>query len=375
MLLIKSTFALTNTKTYKVNQANTPITKLTVNHDGGDIFVGAKNSLLQFDNELTLKKSQTIGPVLDDFGGDCLPDPEPCDKTRTLNDNEVKLLLVNLNEKFLLMCGSVWQGLCSSHPLDDINTNTTLAKNHLPNFIGGTNTTVTAVFRTSTNQIFTAVNLNDRLPRFQPPLISTRTYSSNPWTLNYASENANSHSYIDVDAQVRRTFHSYYLDSFIYHRYVYFLSVQAKDPYGFEAENNRFVTKIIQVCLDDTTYASYTEFPLQCEHEGDVYDIAVDSYFSPVQPNLEKLYVTFGKSSNYNPNVVKTRGSVMCFYPFDEIESKFMEIQRRCYQQGEGYLPLWVYGRGLQRPLLCQREVYPIFLQNIFIKIMSSVIC
>ncbi|XP_021371798.1 hepatocyte growth factor receptor-like [Mizuhopecten yessoensis] len=349
---------------YNVSSENQPLTQITMDTQNGDLYVGGKNLVLHFDEDLDVVQEHILGPVLDN--SDCPPSPLTCSKVRTMTPNHVRVLEINDQKDFILMCGSANQGLCSCLFLNDISSNHTLVATANVNYIGTTSRSTVSVVFGSPNQhsgstekvLYVAMGMDKRDFKFRPKIMSTRefNYVDSSWSLLYYVHDKTYGTYLTADDSVQDLFQSFYIYSFEYGDYVYHISVQMRDPFGNQTENNVFVTKIIQICKNDVAYASYTELPLQCEHDGKIYEIATDAFLAEAPKLLsiwdKKLFVTFGVNRQLNPNPDEKEGSVMCFFDFTEIIGNLSVLQKDCFL-GNAIQPAWVYGRRLAAPNMC----------------------
>ncbi|XP_060079201.1 hepatocyte growth factor receptor-like [Ylistrum balloti] len=355
---------------YNVSSENQPLTQISMDTQSRHLYVGGKNKIIHLDKDLNMVQDHIIGPVQDN--SNCPPSPLACSERRTVTPNHVRVLEINDQKDFILMCGSANQGLCSCLFLNDISSNHTLDSKESVNYIGTTSaSTVSVVFGSpyqrsgSTDKVlYVAMGMDYRDFRFRPKMISTRefNYIDSYWSLLYYVRRDTHGTYLTADDSVQDLFQSYYIYSFEYGDYIYHISVQMTDPFGNKTENNVFVTKIIQICKNDLAYASYTELPLQCEHDGKIYDIATDAFLADAPKLLslweKKLFVTFGANRQLNPNPEENEGSVMCFFDFDEIFGNLSVLQKDCFL-GNAIQPAWVYGRRITSPKMCASSTFP----------------
>ncbi|XP_077539728.1 plexin-B-like [Haemaphysalis longicornis] len=92
-------------------------THFVVDTSTGRIYVGATNWLYQFNSSLELEASVQTGPVDDSV----LCSPSDCTGIEAEpTDNINKVLVIDYKARKLIACGSVHQGACRRHQLDDI---------------------------------------------------------------------------------------------------------------------------------------------------------------------------------------------------------------------------------------------------------------
>ncbi|XP_069101372.1 hepatocyte growth factor receptor-like isoform X2 [Argopecten irradians] len=349
---------------YNVRSDHQPLTQVTMDTQNGHLYVGGKNIILHLDQNFNLIQEHIIGPVLDNIN--CPPSPLPCSEGRKMSPNHVRVLEINDQKDYILMSGSANQGLCSCLFLNDISFNHTLNARDNVNYIGTTSpSTVSVVFgspyqqsRSTEKVLFVAMGFDNRNLKFRPKIMSTREFhvTNSSWSLMYYIQDTNHGTYLTAADSVQDLFQSYYIHSFEFGDYIYHISVQMRDAFGNQTEGNVFISKIIQICKNDLAYSSYTELPLQCKHDGKIYDIATDAFLAETQkPWQTKLFVTFGVNRVLNPNPEENEGSVMCFFYFDEITGNFSKLQKDCLD-GNGIQPAWIYGTRMTSPEKCVRS-------------------
>ena len=86
-----------------------------------DVYVGGTNVIYHLDWNLNVLESVRTGPQMDSArchaNGDC-----PDDVSKELTDNVNKALVVDEENKKLIVCGSIRQGACSMYSLNNISS-------------------------------------------------------------------------------------------------------------------------------------------------------------------------------------------------------------------------------------------------------------
>ncbi|CAC5382982.1 MET [Mytilus coruscus] len=359
-------------QTYNVDQNNGPLGKITIDKRSGFLYVGGNNILLQLYSNLSVISEVAVGPILDNSM--CYPLPAPCSYQRELTDNKIHVLAVNEPKEYILACGTANHGLCSAYSLSDIGAmNKTLnpmkATNNIVGSVSGSSYSNSYAFFGSTHSqlkssdnplLYVAMGTANQSLQFTPAIISSREvkYSSNPWNMDYFLNSTTSSSFMNVDPSLQYKFRSYYIYGFENSGYTYFISVQMNDPTAFEVENNKFVTKIIKICQDDTKYSSYTELPIECTHGDKTYHIATSAIISDYGylPFEKYLYITFGKNDKLYPSPDKSQGSVLCTFDFNKITELFEQLQKDCFTNGLGNEVAWFVGKSLTEARGCARD-------------------
>lgn len=338
-----------------------PVYEMMVHPDRGDVFLGTQNGLIHLRSDLKLKSHQSLGPYND--SPQCSPDPTTaCDPGRTPADNQVCILELDKETGYMLVCGSVLQGKCHLRNTADISQVIQLTDDKL-NFVGSINKRQVFAFfgsRPDTgggNLLYVAMGNDGRPSQFRPAAISTREFHMKDKSFKYfrVSNNSMYHTYVDIHPNVVDLFKAYYIYGFEYNKHTYFISVQLEDALASEP---KFLTKIVQICQKDSTYASYTELPIQCMSDSVVYNIAIGAFYhsEPSRDGSYGLAVTFGRTSQ-GSEADPTLGSVVCFYDVLEIRQKFENVQDKCFMEGIGSQVTWLEGKSLLEVRNCERDV------------------
>ncbi|XP_061187712.1 hepatocyte growth factor receptor-like [Saccostrea echinata] len=335
------------------------IYEIMVHPDTGDIYLGAKNVLLHLRSDLLVLGGEVMGPWKDNQ--QCSPDPTgACSEGRIPTSNQVNILAYDKGTGYMLVCGSIWQGKCELRDTRNISRVLKLT-NSKTNFVGSINKRHVFAFYGSKpvggggDLLYVAMGMDGRPPQYQPAAISTRDYQAKDREFKYYINGSMYHTYVDVHSDLIKKFKAYYIYGFEYENHTYFISVQMEDAL---ASTPRYLTKIIQICQKDKTYASYTELPLQCMSNSVVYDIAIDAYYNPSLANdlSSGLAVTFGRTSS-GSDADPSLGSVLCFYDILDIVQKFEELQYQCFSEGVGSQVTWLVGKSLSEVRNCERDM------------------
>lgn len=333
--------------------------EIMVHPDNGDVFLGAKNGLIHLNSELRLQGHVSMGPYSD--SPQCSPDPTTiCKEGRVPTDNQVCILEYDRKSGSMLVCGSVHQGKCEFRSTTDISHIIEL-KNDKINFVGSINKRHVFAFfggravSEGFNLLYVAMGDDGRPSTFRPAAISTRKFHIKDKSFQYLTNNIMYKTYVDVHPGLIGSFKAYYIHGFEYENHTYFISVQMDDAL---ATAPKFLTKIVRICQDDQTYASYTELPIQCMSNSVVYNIAIGAYYHsvPARDTSTGLAVTFGRTeqgSEADPSL----GSVLCFYDVIDIVKKFEDVQDKCFLEGIGSEVTWLVGKSLKEVRNCETDV------------------
>ncbi|KAL5014848.1 hypothetical protein ScPMuIL_009118 [Solemya velum] len=345
--------------TFTVTQG--PIYEVEVNPKTGHVYVGGKNILLHLTPDLQYVNELTMGPKSD--SASCSPIGH-CEH-KSMTDNHIKVLEIgtgNLENDYLLVCGTIEQGICSIHTLNDVRHHLSLNASIITNFLGSENSTVAffSAMENRTNILYTAMGYDGRPWELFPMTISTREIIDiHEPAITYWIDKDNFHTYVGIYRDFKNTYRVRYIAGFEYENYIYFIAVRISDPRQVKAGDMEYVTKIIQICRNDAHYSSYTEIPLSCVQGTKVFKLAVSAFMSKSSDDISmhKLYVSFGRNTDSGSDAHdSSEGSVICSYSLqDIIIQKFEEAQIDCYSNGNGYRPVWI--RGVRNPCTIENSM------------------
>jgi hypothetical protein len=117
---VLDTSAKTNYTYFEERNSDLFFSHLTVNSYTGQVYVGGVNRIYQLSPQLATEAVAVMGPEED--SADC-PVTRNCPKTvkkPTIYYN--KVLAIDYAQSRLLTCGSLFQGVCSVHKLDNVST-------------------------------------------------------------------------------------------------------------------------------------------------------------------------------------------------------------------------------------------------------------
>uniref|UniRef100_A0A8C8RV06 Plexin B2 n=1 Tax=Pelusios castaneus TaxID=367368 RepID=A0A8C8RV06_9SAUR len=103
-------------------QSSTELNHLIVNDDTGTVYLGAVNFLYQLTRHLKEEVSVETGPKKD--SKKCTPPIDHLCSEATLTDNFNKLLLLDKPEGKIIVCGSLFKGICAIRELENIENTT-----------------------------------------------------------------------------------------------------------------------------------------------------------------------------------------------------------------------------------------------------------
>ncbi|XP_053354190.1 plexin-B1 isoform X1 [Clarias gariepinus] len=293
--------------------------------DLGRVYVGARDRLFRLSSDLQLEEEVKTGPVTD--SRDCLP---PISETscpqaqKTSNHN--KLLLIDPYSKVLISCGSVHQGTCQKRDLDAVGTVLFSAQKPVDTQYVAANepevSTVGLVVPPHGHR--QAVLYVGRGYTSSQPPISTRNLDTEP-IFSY-EETAK----LTVVGRLSEYDH-HFVTSFTHNSHVYFLF------YRRDLKSQReYRTYVSRVCLDDMSYYSYVEVPLDCRSAaGKSYNL-----LQAARLGLPRRGETRGIDDELLLGVFSTRSassskpsneSALCMFSLKELDKRIDNTRDLCY--------------------------------------------
>ncbi|KFV87190.1 Plexin-B2 [Struthio camelus australis] len=328
-------FTLSKNEELKYFQSATELNHLTVDNDTGKIYLGAVNALYHLTENMDELEFVETGPKKDNKK--CTPpiDENQC-KEAVMTDNYNKLLLLNKADKTIVVCGSLFKGICAIRNLKNITTVVYYVDSSgEKSFVASNDENV------STVGLITSLN-NDQVlfvgkgngPNDNGIIISTRQL--------YESDGKDIFEMYTDSAAVKSAYHSSSTQQFVavfeHKNYVYFIfNQQEKQPV-----NNR--TLIARLCKDDAHYYSYFEMDLGCKDDDGAYDHCHSAFVTTPGEELAEsmarqqqtadtlsddkvLLALFSKVNKDNGSLK----SAMCVFSLRHINEKMEKNRNDCY--------------------------------------------
>lgn len=325
---------------------NERFTHMTVNDYTGQVYVGGVNKIYQLSPLMTLETTADMGPRED--SADC-PVTRLCvQATKRPTEYWNKALVIDYPQSKLISCGSLFQGICSVHKLDNISLYETPANESVV-ANNATASTVAFIARgpsklSGMHVLYTGVSYTGNGPyRSDVPTVSSRSLDPNSM-FSIAATGVTTGTRLLVNSLARDRYPIHYVFGFAAKGFSYFVTVQKK----FTENPRPFVSKLVRVCQKDVNYYSYTEVPLVCKSpDGTDYNLAQAAYIGrpgselavslgiTAQDNV--LYVVFAKSRD-ELDVFNKPGkqSALCVYALSAIHRKFTQNIQHCFN-GNGF--------------------------------------
>ncbi|KAG7496795.1 plexin-B2-like [Solea senegalensis] len=316
--------------------SDTLINNVVANPTTGRLYVGAVNHLYQLGPDLQVESHAETGPKRDNR--QCTPPITDSCEEAVDTDNHNKLLLVHGAKDTLVVCGSVFRGMCSLRNLSNVEQvlyfcDTKGEKSYVASAEESVSVVGVMSFFMRDAQNFSVFLVGKGYGSHDSTkLISTRILEGyKDWVVFDSIIEA---SAVQANPFVLRYLHDFRF-AFKDDVYVYFLFSRT-----LGVQDTKNFTFISRMCEEDHSYFSYTELQLNCSG-GNKYNKAQAAYvaepgkvlaqtmtrsgeYGPVSANSKVLFVTF--TSDEDPTT-----SAMCMFPLRAINKRLVEIIGACY--------------------------------------------
>ena len=331
---------------------NTTIFKIVKDDHSQDpsFIVGGRNYVFRLSGkDLSVTDVAHVGPVMDNFN--CRPFPAPCQaKSRVLTNQDNKVIMIDNSTKpypTIVSCGTTKQGMCFVHKYHGLQDGAYFGSpEDSINYIASRKHTVGFTAKTSNGtSIFVIAHEYDRRNlSFAPPVLSSRILQvsgSRPPAFHYTYQGKKFNSSLDIHPKFKENYPLRFIYGFSHNKYAYFVMNQP-----VSTTSSEFETKIGRVCLDDTSFVSYTEIAIKCESGTGSYLLATAASLGQAG---EKQYAILNSSSSsshilfvsfmrarYGDSVDMSEGSVLCGFNMNVIGQKFSDATDKCFSGDPG---------------------------------------
>lgn len=309
--------------------SDTELNHLEVNNGTGNVYIGAVNRLYQLTGDLELLVNVSTGPKPDHKR--CTPpiDYNQCPYA-VQTDNYNKLLVLDVPKERIVVCGSIFKGICSLRNLNNISDQISYDDSRgEKSFVASNDEKVETVGLVSDmkeggprvlfvgkgasqhdNGIIISTRILDEMDDKGP----FETYLDSA-TFKYGYSSASTQQFVTVFEDSQR---------------VYFISSL------LDKNNGRNRTFITRLCKADYNYFSYVEMDLVCTDGTTPYHICTSAYLERPGQELANAMgisdsndkVLFGVFSTFDNNQEK---SALCMFSLENINKKFEENRELCY--------------------------------------------
>lgn len=309
---------------------------LVVDKHTGRVFVAGVNKLYQLSPDLDLLVQEDTGPKNDST--ECSPIDCPAGVVKKLTDNVNKALIIDYANHQLISCGSLFQGRCTVRNIHNISDAQEVREAVVAN--DATSSTVAFIAPGPPNPPVSQVmyvgvsyTANSQY-RSEIPAVSSRSLDEERRFV-IAETAVTTGTRMFVNSLARERFPINYVYGFSSEGFSYFLTTQPKNT----APGSEFISKLVRVCHDDSTYLSYTEIPIDCTNELRKYNLVQAAYVSKAGSNLatqlgitaqdDVLFAVFSEGNATTGRPLKK--SALCVYSLKAIRRKFVSNIQNCF--------------------------------------------
>uniref|UniRef100_A0A8D2LM27 Plexin B2 n=1 Tax=Varanus komodoensis TaxID=61221 RepID=A0A8D2LM27_VARKO len=311
----------------------TELSHLVVNYDTETVYLGAVNTLYQLEKNLKLRQPMdevSTGPHLDNKR--CTPpiDESQCTEAK-MTDNYNKILLLDTQEKKIIVCGSLFRGICSIRELENISNRTYYENGSGEKSFVASNdenvTTVALITSLSKGRMMFVGKGNG--PNDNGIIISTRQLFNKDGREIFEL-------YADPTA-IKSTYPSASFQQFLYifedNKFVYFIFNQNEKIFTV----NR--TLIGRLCKEDEHYHSYFEMDLECKDETGPYNQSNAVYVAVPGQKPKDNVTSSGQEQNkmivglFRRMEKDSLECAICVFSLQEINEKIEENRDKCYMK------------------------------------------
>ncbi|KAK2850946.1 hypothetical protein Q5P01_007222 [Channa striata] len=276
----------------------------------------------------------TTGPHLD--SPDCLPPivPQDCPSaTPTHNHNKLLLMEVGQGKEpgSLIVCGSLYQGICDKRSLSNISQLIYQTSNPVDTQYVAANdprvSTVGVVITTENKQeqggvlrlMLVGRGYTSKGPGDIPPITTRRLYPVVPPRRAFSQEEELGKLVVGSYSE----YNNHFVKAVTHGDYVYFL-FSRRDMW----HKKEYRTYASRLCASDRSFYSYVEVPLLCEGG---YNLAQGAWLGNHLGN-PTLFVVMAAGQASTP--VATSRSALCFYGMEMLDRMLRRAQELCYTEG-----------------------------------------
>uniref|UniRef100_A0A8B9RJJ0 Plexin b2b n=1 Tax=Astyanax mexicanus TaxID=7994 RepID=A0A8B9RJJ0_ASTMX len=310
----------------------------------GRVYLGAVNTIYQLDAFLKLEARAETGPKKD--ARTCTPPVSACTTADLKDTNNInKLLLVHHTNGSLIVCGSVYKGICSLLNLSNVNQEIYYSDTKGERTYAAStdeNISVVGVMATfllkenpdkKTFPVFLIAKAHGG-PEDNPKLIATRILENyKEWVVFESIVEASPVQVFPHGLKYQHQFRFAFKDS----DYIYFLFSRTRD----ESDNKNF-TFLSRLCERDESYYSYTELQLNCSRNGVQYNKVQAAYVTEPGKELARAMLDSGQYGTVSvwdkvlfivasPDGEDATDSALCMYPLKRINERVEDILNACY--------------------------------------------
>ncbi|KAM9344359.1 plexin-B3 [Pholidichthys leucotaenia] len=323
-----------------VNLEGEPLSHLLLDPGADRLYVGGVDHLYQLTSDLEVMSHVKTGPHRD--SPDCLPPivPKEC-PSATLTHNHNKVLLMETPQGVepgsLIVCGSLYQGICEKRSLTNISHLIYQTSNPVDTQYVAANdprvSTVAVIITTKTKHegagagsllrlMLVGRGYTSKGPGDIPPITTRRLFPVVPPRQAFSQEEELGKLVVGSYSE----YNNHFVKAVIYGSHVYFL-FSRRDMW----HKKEYRTYASRLCISDRSFYSYVEVPLLC-HGG--YNLAQGAWLGNLSGE-PALFVVMAAGQASTP--VPTSRSALCVYGMAELDAMLLRAQEVCYtEEGRG---------------------------------------
>lgn len=318
----------------------TKLNHLVVDRNTGRVFIGGVNSIFQLSPDLDIVAVAKTGPKNDSTDCTILDCPNQAIRKPTNNIN--KVLLIDYSTSRLILCGSLFQGICTVRNLQNISLLEQESENITEAVVANNEEGSTVAFIAPgppeppvSNVMYVGVTFTNNSPyRSEVPAVASRSLDKSKM-FQIASSAVTTGTRMFINSYARESYLINYVYGFSSEKFSYFLTTQLK--HNSHSVPKKYITKLVRICQEDQNYYSYTEIPVDCISDSQQYNLVRAAYLGRPGADLAEslgisivddvLYAVFSESKADIP----TNNSALCVYSLKAIRRKFMQNIKACF--------------------------------------------
>uniref|UniRef100_A0A4W6EKG8 Plexin-B1 n=1 Tax=Lates calcarifer TaxID=8187 RepID=A0A4W6EKG8_LATCA len=340
-----------------------PLSHLLQDAGAERLYVGGVDHLYQLTSNLEVTAHVRTGPHLD--SPDCLPPivPQDC-PSATPTHNYNKLLLMEVGQGAepgsLIVCGSLYQGICDKRSLSNISQLIYQTSNPVDTQYVAANdprvSTVGVVITVENKQevmhlMLVGRGYTSKGPGDIPPITTRRLFPVVPPRRAFSQEEELGKLVVGSYSE----YNNHFVKAVAHGDHVYFL-FSRRDMW----HKKEYRTYASRLCASDRSFYSYVEVPLLCQGG---YNLAQGAWLGN-RSGEPTLFVVMSAGQASTP--VATGRSALCIYGMAELDTMLRQAQEVCYTEGgrgssgqeEAYIEYAVSSKCLRLPKVSLSE-YP----------------
>uniref|UniRef100_A0A3Q1FUT9 Sema domain-containing protein n=1 Tax=Acanthochromis polyacanthus TaxID=80966 RepID=A0A3Q1FUT9_9TELE len=310
-----------------------PLSHLLLDPGAGHLYVGGVDHLYQLTSDLEVMSHVRTGPHLD--SPDCLPPiiPQDC-HSATPTHNHNKLLLLEAGQGAepgsLIVCGSLFQGICDKRSLSNISQLIYQTSNPVDTQYVAANdprvSTVAVVITSKSKQegggaggvlrlMLVGRGYTSKGPGDIPPITTRRLFPVVAPRRAFSQEEELGKLVVGSYSE----YNNHFVKAVAHGDHVYFL-FSRRDVW----HKKEYRTYASRLCVSDRSFYSYVEAPLLC-HGG--YNLAQGAWLGN-HSGKPALFVVMAAGQASTP--VATSRSALCVYGMAELDAMLQKAQEVC---------------------------------------------